>query len=113
MTSVIARSACVASFCSTMRVIAPLFAHDAAVAGRVVHVHRQDRQLVDAGGGDQALQRRGIGQRHVAVQHQRRHRVVQMRRGLRHRVAGAELRLLAGETSGRVLPAGPGTCSPP
>ena len=40
----------------------------------------------------------GVGQRHVAVQDQRRHVVVKLRHGLHHRVAGAQLRFLQGKS---------------
>ena len=49
------------------------------------------------------MQRLGLDQRHVAVQHQRRAVVIEQRRCLLQRVAGAELRLLSHEGQARRL----------
>jgi hypothetical protein len=71
--------------------------HDAAVAGGVGHAEREQRQALAVALGDQGLQRGGLGQRHVSRQHQRDAVVGQQGQGLLHRVAGAQLRLLARE----------------
>ncbi len=72
---------------------ASVAAHDAAIAGRIAHLDRQQRH-----GAfrrlDQSIERGVLGERHVAVQHQRRPAIVQMRDRLLHRMAGAQLRLL-------------------
>ena len=75
-------------------------AHDAAVAGGIVQ-HLGEHGGAIAARGQQAAQRVGLHQRHVAVQHQR-HIVLavaleQQRHGLLHGVAGALLRLLQRE----------------
>ncbi len=63
---------------------------DAAVARRFGQPYRQQR---DAGAGrrHQLPQRRRRRERHVAVEHQRRAGIVQMRDCLQHRVAGTQL----------------------
>ena len=74
-----------------------VFAHDAAIAVRVLQRHSQHAQLVLAGRIQQALQRGGGGQGNVAVEHQRGSAILQVRQRLHHGVAGAQLRLLLGE----------------
>ncbi len=68
--------------------------HDAAQPEGVGLHHGQDRQLVAAGCLDQAAQRVGAGQRHVAVEDQRGRIVGQQRQRLHHGVARAQLGLL-------------------
>ena len=77
--------------------VANRVAHDAAVAGRVGHLQRQQCQVFTAADLQQRLQRLGPGQRHIARQHQRDAVISQHRQRLLHRVAGAELGLLAHE----------------
>jgi hypothetical protein len=73
-------------------------AHDAAVAARVGEGDRQQRQLRAAAGRGQRGGGGGAHERHVAVEDQRRlEALVERRQRLQHRVAGAELRLLAHE----------------
>ena len=69
---------------------------DATVAMRVVEQHGEEPHFA-AGSDQQALQRGGRHQRHVAVQHQRVCVVGQVRQRLHHRVPGAQLRLLQHE----------------
>src|SRR6185295_4269185 len=78
-------------------------ANDAAVAARLGELDREQGQAGRAGGGDEPLQRLGLDQGHVAVEDERRRVVVEERRGLLQRVAGAELRLLANEGEARRL----------
>ena len=66
--------------------------HDPAIAGGVVGKLGQQRQLALAGRLGQALQGVDRHQRHVAIQHQRRHAVIEHRHGLGDGVAGAQLR---------------------
>ena len=69
-----------------------LVAHDAAVSGRIGrfrHQHRQSRIRCQ-----QALQRGGRDQRHIAVQHQHGRFVGNRRDRLLHGVAGAQLPVL-------------------
>jgi hypothetical protein len=61
----------------------------------LLEVDGEQAQSVGAGSLEQAAQRVGPGQRHVAVQDQRGRSIVEMRQRLFHRVAGAELRRLA------------------
>ena len=72
--------------------------HDAAIAVRIREVSRQQGELVLFGGcggcGDQALQGGDTGQRHIAIKDQRRLGRVEMRQGLQHGMAGAELLFL-------------------
>ena len=68
---------------------------DAAVARGVGQLQREQRQTLSAACGQQRGQGVGLGQRHVAGQHQRDAVVGQQRHCLLHRVAGAQLRLLA------------------
>ena len=72
-------------------------AHDPAVSARLGQLDRQQRELRRRRGVDEALQRLGLDQRHIAVEDQRHAVVVKQRRGLLQRVSGAELRLLAHE----------------
>jgi hypothetical protein len=70
-------------------------AHDAPIAGRVGHAQREQGQALAVALRQQGLQRGRLGQRHIARQHQRDAVVGQQRQRLLHRVAGAELGLLA------------------
>ena len=74
------------------RDVAGAVAHDAAVAGRVLHPHaQQGKRLAVRGRRHQALQRGGLRQRHVAVQHQHQVVVGHGRHRLLQRVPGAQL----------------------
>ena len=70
---------------------------DAAITRGVGQLQCEQGQALAATGGQQRGQRVGLGQRHVARQHQRDTVVGQQRQRLLHRVPGAELRLLAGK----------------
>jgi hypothetical protein len=71
-------------------------AQDAAVAGGVGHIDREQGQPFFAGGAHQALQGRHADQRHVAIQDQGRVAVLDQRHGLLHRMTSALGRILAG-----------------
>src|SRR5476649_2349523 len=71
-----------------------VFTDDATQSVGIILHHGQDAKLVATGRLDQAPQRGGRRQRHVAVQDQRRHAVVQFRQRLHDGVAGAQLRFL-------------------
>ena len=66
---------------------------DAAVAIGVIKLHGEQPDAL-AGRPDQPLQGHRPDQRHIAIEHQRRRRVIEQRHRLHHRVAGAKLRLL-------------------
>ena len=70
-------------------------AHDPPVSIGLLEIDGEQAQALGAGGLEQAAQRVGPGQRHVAIQDQGGHGVVEMRQRLHHRMAGAELRRLA------------------
>ena len=70
---------------------AAAIAHDAAVAGRIGELRRQQREAVGAGAREQRAQRLGAQQRHVAVEHQHLVRIGNRGHRLLQRVAGAEL----------------------
>ena len=70
---------------------------DAAVAGRIGKVNRQQGQLVASTGGNQLLQSIGAYQGHVARQDHDDAIVAQHRQDLLHRVAGTQLKLLTHE----------------
>ena len=72
-------------------------AHDAPVAAGVGQLDGQQRQAFTAAQVHQCARGGGLDQRHVAVENQGRARIVQQRRRLLHRVAGAQLRHLACE----------------
>jgi hypothetical protein len=76
---------------------------DATVAARLGELDGEESQPRPCRGGDQLLQRVGLDQGHVAVEDERRSGVVEERRGLLQRMAGAELRLLAHEGEARRL----------
>ena len=69
-------------------------AHHAAVAGGIGQVGDQHRDA--ARRGEQALQRLGADQRHIAVEHQYARVVGHVRHRLLHRMAGTELLRLLG-----------------
>ncbi len=71
-----------------------VFTHDAAQPEWIGLLDGENAQLVATSGLDQAAQRGDGGQRHVAVQHDRRLVVVQLRHGLHDGVTGALLRFL-------------------
>ncbi|MPM42586.1 hypothetical protein SDC9_89252 [bioreactor metagenome] len=73
-------------------------AHDAAVAGGIGQAHRQQRQLVAARRLHQIGHRGRLREWHVTGEHYH-HALIggQLGHGLLHRMAGAELRLLAHE----------------
>ena len=95
-----------ASFSSTIAAIAPppVARDDATVAARIGELDGEEREPLAA-----PRQRRdaasvfALDQRHVAAQHERRAVVVEERRGLLQRMAGAELRLLANEREPRCV----------
>ena len=95
--SVIARSASLASFCSTMAVdLAVGIADDAAVTGRVVQFDGEQAQLLRRYLLEQALKGFDFDQRHVTVKNQ--HGVgLDERHGLSHGMAGAQLFVLQDE----------------
>ncbi len=68
---------------------------DAPVAARVGQAQREQRQLLARAHLQQGAQRGGLGQGHIAREHQRHPVVGQQRQRLLHRVAGAQLGLLA------------------
>jgi hypothetical protein len=72
-------------------------ADDAAVAGRILQHRGEHRQGAAAGRLDQGRQGLHARRRHVAVQHQGHGSGIELRQGLHHRVARAQLRLLQGE----------------
>jgi hypothetical protein len=74
-------------------------AHDAAIARGVGQAHGQQRQLLRPAPPAMQPPARaavaGLGQRHIAREHDHGAVVLQLRHGLLHGVAGAQLRLLA------------------
>ncbi len=74
--------------------LAVRIAHDAAVAGRIVERHGEHAVAALPRAIGETPQRARARERHIAVQHERRHRRIQQRQCLLHRVAGAELLLL-------------------
>ena len=60
---------------------------------RVIELDREQGQAL-ARRQTQPCQRLAPGERHIAVEHQRRKLRIEMRQGLRQRMAGAQLRLL-------------------
>ena len=74
-----------------------MLADDAPVALRVGDDDGEERELVATRRRDEPLQGFDLDQRDVAVEDERRARVVEQRRRLLQGVAGAELRLLAHE----------------
>ena len=77
------------------RVVATAVAHDAAISHGVVQLQSQQCQFVAAAQVDQLAQGFDLRQRHVAAEHHHDAVIGQHRHRLLHRVAGAELRLLA------------------
>eukprot|EP01136_Pigoraptor_vietnamica_P017581 Opistho-1_new@62939 len=75
-------------------------ADDAAIARGVVEFDGQQREPFAAAGGDEGAQRVLGDERHVARQDHHGAIVRQLRRGLLHGMAGAQLGLLARETEG-------------
>jgi len=80
--------------------------NNAAIARGIGQTNGQQRQLVTAALRDQGLQGVGFGQRHVARQDHHHPIVGQHGHGLLHRVAGAQLRLLAHTLHGQRLARG-------
>ena len=70
--------------------LAVAVANHTAVAGGVIQSQGHQRQALVVHAGDEVTQGLRLDQRHVAVQHQH-HVFFQVRQGLRHGVAGAEL----------------------
>ncbi len=67
-------------------------ADDAAVTGRILHAHAQERERLAAGRGfDQPLQRFDLHEGHVAVEHQHEVIVGNRRHRLLQRMARAQL----------------------
>ena len=74
---------------------ASLVAHNAAIACRVRHAHRQQRQLVAARCIHQALQCGGLRQGHISRKHNHQAVIGQLGNCLLHCMAGTQLGLLA------------------